>query len=249
MNAIPLRTSAFGLSHVGRVRSRNEDCIHIDPAGRFLLLADGMGGHRGGKEASALAISVTRQFLEYRLATAPSTNISLRETLRDAFFEAATQVAKKGAEVPELDNMGTTLVMWARTDKTVYVGWAGDSRAYLMRDGQLALMSFDHCLTNEQIKFGMDRDVALNLPMGHVLTRNVGISPPSQPAIFSMPLEKNDLWLICSDGLSNKLEMGEMASILKQEAGSLPNACKELVEQAFARGGEDNISVILGAIL
>ena len=241
----PIRISGFGISHVGKVRQRNEDCIYVDPAGQFALLADGMGGHRGGKEASHMTIEIVRDFLELRLANCPPDNATRSEMIRHAFIEAATQVADRGNANLELSNMGTTLVVWVKFGNKIMVGYSGDSRAYLLRDEQLYLMTHDHCLSNEQIKHGVPRDVALSLPMGHVLVRNVGISPPSEPALFEMPLEPQDLWMLCSDGLSNKLGFAEIAALLHKEKNALPAACKILVEQAYARGGEDNISMVL----
>ena len=241
----PIRISGFGISHVGKVRARNEDCMYIDPAGQFAVLADGMGGHRGGKEASHMTVQIVKEFLELRLANCPPDEQARCEMLRHAFLEAATQVADRGNALLELSNMGTTLVVWVKFGNKVLVGYSGDSRAYLVRNEQLYLMTHDHCLANEQIKHGVPRDVALSLPMGHVLVRNVGISPPSEPSIFEAALEADDLWMLCSDGLSNKLGFAEMFALLHKEKNALPAACNMLVEQAYARGGEDNITVVL----
>lgn len=241
----PIHISGFGISHVGRVRQRNEDCFYIDPAGRFAILADGMGGHLGGQEASTMTVEIVRQCLEMQTPKHLHKNSNRFEFIRQAFIRAATQVASRGKAVPTLFNMGTTLVVWARFNSDIFIGYSGDSRAYLLRNEKLYLMTQDHNLSNEQIKNGVSREIALSLPMGHVLVRNVGMMPASEPTIFQIPLRSMDVWLLCSDGLSNKLSSSDICAAIQKEKHSLALACQGLVEEAYMRGGEDNISVVL----
>lgn len=241
-----MRTTGFGLSHVGRVRQRNEDALFIDPQGRFALLADGMGGHRGGQEASRMAIDLVQVSLERAFEVGfPAEETGARVLLRTAFKEAARQVAERGRAVPELENMGTTLVSWTVSEGTVTVAHVGDSRAYLLRQGQLFQITMDHVLTNEQIRLGMEREQAERVPMGHVLVRNIGVVPPSEPDIVRFDARAGDRWLLCSDGLSNKLLHADILHLLNRYEHRPAEATKALVEEAWHRGGEDNITAVL----
>lgn len=243
--------TAFGLSHVGRVRARNEDGMYLDAHGRFALLADGMGGHKGGQQASQMCLEEMRVRLEHLHAPQAETGepLSLDEeelqsTLRRFIKETSLAVARRGAKDPNLHQMGTTLVVWTLVDNQVWLAHAGDSRAYLVRNKQIFQLTVDHCLENEQIRLGMPRDQAEKSPMRHVLLRNVGLYPPSEPSVASLPRVSGDLWLLCSDGLSNKVGMAQLLETVLQKKTFLPHLCQSLVEQAYANGGEDNISVI-----
>ena len=240
------RASAFGISHVGRVRSRNEDSILIDPEGQYALLADGMGGHKGGQEASGMTVEIVAAVLNEILEEGIPKNETLaRAKIRAAFQSAATQVAHRGQEFPELENMGTTLVLWLLDKQKVYVSHVGDSRCYLYRRGDLFQLTMDHTLENEQVRIGLPREQAMALPMRSVLVRNIGLVPPSEPDTMAMPWQKGDVFLMCSDGLSNRLSQEQIRHRLSLGADSLPDCCKALVEQAWMQGGEDNISVVL----
>lgn len=241
-----LKTTGFGLSHVGRVRQRNEDAMFVDPQGRFALLADGMGGHRGGQEASRMTIAC----LQKRLARTfekgfPADDPATRAFFRASFKEAAKEVVERGRSDPELENMGTTLVCWTLFNGAVTVAHAGDSRAYLLREGNLFQVTMDHILSNEQIRMGVPRDQAEHMPMGHVLVRNIGVVPFSEPDIVQFDAQVGDAWLLCSDGLSNKLLHSDLAHILGHYENRPADAVHALVEEAWHRGGEDNITAVL----
>jgi PPM family protein phosphatase len=240
------KVSAFGISHVGRVRARNEDCILIDPEGQYAVLADGMGGHKGGQEASRMTVEIVSAIVNEILKEGfPANEALARAKLRAAFQSAATQVAHRGQEFPELDNMGTTLVLWLAVAKNIYIVHVGDSRCYLFRKGELFQLTMDHTLENEQVKLGLPREQAMTMPMRAVLSRNIGLMPPSEPDIAKMPWEADDVFLLCSDGLSNRLSHDQIRHRLQLGSENIPSCCKALVEQAWMQGGEDNISVVL----
>jgi serine/threonine protein phosphatase PrpC len=241
------KVSAFGLSHVGKLRSKNEDCIFIDSQGRFALLADGMGGHLGGKEASHMAIDIVRTRIDEYLLQA-SDDIPGRDVqtlLLESFHDAAIQVYEKGQRQSELHNMGTTLIAWMLERNKISMAYVGDSRAFLIREENIYLTTIDHSFFNEQIRLGAHRSQVADLQHRHVIMRNIGLSPPSVPSVYSAPVQSGDVWLICSDGLSNKLLTSEILQVFLEWSNSLPGCCKALVEKACARGGEDNVSVIL----
>ena len=179
----------------------------------------------------------------------PADEPGARELLRTTFKETARQVAERGRAVPELENMGTTLVSWTVSEGTVTVAHVGDSRAYLLRQGQLFQVTMDHILTNEQIRLGMEREQAERIPMGHVLVRNIGVVPPSEPDTVRFDARSDDRWLLCSDGLSNKLLHADILHLLNRYEHRPAEAAKALVEEAWYRGGEDNITAVLLDIL
>jgi len=241
-----MRAVGFGLSHVGRVRQRNEDSIHIDSTGRFALLADGMGGHLGGQEASRMCIALLTKTLEDAFESGfPTEEADVRALLRGAFRQAAIEVAERGAADAALAQMGTTLVAWVNGGDHVHVAHVGDSRCYLLRDDAFFQVTMDHVLEQEQIRMGLPREQAERLPLRHVLTRNIGVVPPSEPDILRSESRVGDLWLLCSDGLSNKLSHTDIGHVLGRFVRESPRAARELVEEAWHRGGEDNISVVL----
>lgn len=240
---------AFGLSHVGKVRSRNEDAIYIDPAGRFALVADGMGGHRGGRQASQMAAEGIRRSFDVMVTTLTECPDDLLcRNVANAIKEVSFHVAARGQADPDLKDMGTTVVVWALFGERVLLAHAGDSRAYLLRAGELYQMTADHSLENEQLRAGVPYAQINRTHMRHMLFRNVGLSPPSEPSVSLVTSKAKDLWLLCSDGLSNKLSAEGLRTTTQQSGRDLPDLCKKLVEQAYEAGGEDNISVIALAL-
>lgn len=237
-----MNCSGFGISHVGRVRSRNEDNIYIDPEGKFALLADGMGGHLGGQEASRMAIELLKSTLEEAI----SGKKELKEFFKTAFKEISLAVHSKGQSLPELNNMGCTLIAWARSqDNEIVVASMGDSRAYLRRDDKLYLVTIDHSFANEQLRAGALRHELGPVKMKHVIFRSIGAIPAAEADILTSDLIPGDKWILCSDGLSNYLDMKEIAEITDKHSAQIPLCCKKLVEAAYKNGGEDNISVVV----
>ncbi len=235
----------FALSHVGAVRRRNEDAVWVEPDGSFAVLADGMGGHRGGQEASQLAIRLMRKHLTRWLRAVPKSRPPIESFLKEKFIDTSAMIFEEGQRNKELIHMGATLMCWLDIGGRVAIAHVGDSRAYLFRDQQLFQMTPDHTLENEQIISGKKRAEIEHLPIKHVLSRNVGMMPATEPDVLLVESQKDDLWLLCSDGLTNKLSAQQILWHFKKNATDLPRLTRQLVEQAFASGGEDNISVCL----
>ncbi len=252
------RASGFGLSHVGKVRQRNEDSLAIDGEGRFVLVADGMGGHKGGMEASRMTIDLVSEALDKlhsKMDTASDDNV--RNFLRELFQKTSRQVHDRGAKDPLLAHMGTTLVVWMICGNEFKLAHVGDSRAYLVRDGEIFLISMDHTFVNEQIAAGAERDQLFGgSNYKNAIFRNIGMMPPSEPSIVSGEPCEGDLWILCSDGLSNKMTGREMLEIVKnhltleeERTQFFADTCRDLVQLALDRGGEDNISVLFFSVL
>lgn len=172
----------------------------------------------------------------------------MRKLLRESFQSASHAVAERGKAEPELDNMGTTLVAWVFNEGVVTVAHVGDSRCYLLREGSLHQLTMDHVLGNEHVRAGFPRSQADRMPMRHVLVRNVGVVPPSEPDVLRADASEGDTWLLCSDGLSNKLAHSDIEHLLLARRDPA-EAARHLVEEAWHRGGEDNISVVVMEIL
>jgi protein phosphatase len=240
-----LRAYGFAMSHVGAVRKRNEDAVHIDPQGRYALLADGMGGHRGGQEASTTAVQAMRVHLDGFLAQPENERLECEIFLQKAFIETSAQIYAEGSRNPALNQMGTTLVAWMLMHHEAIVAHSGDSRCYLIRDKMIFQTTPDHTLENEHILLGKSRAQVEAMPLKHVLSRNVGMMPTTPPDVLRFPTKPGDIWLLCSDGLSNKLSAAEILWHVLAGRGQLPKSARGLVEHAFVAGGEDNITCCL----
>ncbi|MCG5237815.1 protein phosphatase 2C domain-containing protein [Xanthobacter oligotrophicus] len=246
-----LRARGAMLTHVGRVRSSNEDSVVFvsspeerssDQWGTLALVADGMGGHAAGEVASALAAEVVRRIY-------CGSSLPVPETLRMAFEAANTAVIEHADAHPECRGMGTTCTAVAMVGGKLYLAHAGDSRAYLLRGDVLTQLSEDHSLNAQLVREGvMTKEEAETSPNGNVIVKALGSRAELDPAVWSegLPLADGDRVLLCSDGLSNLVSDSEIAAVLQR----LPptDACDALVEQALAAGGYDNISVGVFAI-
>lgn len=230
---------AYGATHVGKVRPVNQDAYYLPAAGEsFAVVADGMGGHKAGEVASAMAVSEFTRWL--RCAPLPT-----EETVNYAVHEANRIIHRTAQRESDKSNMGTTLVgVWV-DDEQVILCNVGDSRAYLLREGSLTQMSRDHSLVGELLEQGrITRQEARNHPHKNYITRAIGTSSMVQPDIRTVDRRSGDVWLLCSDGMSNYVEDGEIERILSEESDR--QACvTRLIDLALRRGGADNITVVL----
>lgn len=230
-----------GFSHQGQLRPHNEDAFLADPERGLLAVADGMGGHAAGEVASRLAIeAVSRVFDDL-----PAGGDDVAERLRHAVEEANRGIAGEIERNPEFRGMGTTLVVAAAAGPRCLIAHVGDSRAYLVREGQIRQLTVDHSFVNELVRLGMlSREQAARDPRRNVVTRALGSSGMVMPDILEQDMNPGDLLLLCSDGLNT---MVPDEKILEALAGATDlEACGQaLVQAANAAGGEDNITVVL----
>lgn len=229
----------YALSHVGRVRTINQDAYYQPaPGENFAVVADGMGGHRAGEVASQMAVEEFTRWL--RCAPRPN-----EEALRYAVSEANRAIYMKGKAEPDKAGMGTTLTaLWADTNR-VYLTHIGDSRAYLFRDGEMSQMSRDHSVVGEMMERGeITPEEARVHPHRHFVTRSLGTTVYVTPDVNKFERRPGDVWLICSDGLSNYVEGDEMGELLGG-GGSWQNKASLLLELALRRGGSDNVTVVI----
>ena len=231
----PFKLVAAGVTDVGRVRDGNEDDF-LDQSNRLGLVAvaDGMGGHRAGEVASATALEALRAA------------VASGEPLRDAIEGANDAVLEKSVSDQEFHGMGTTLTAgMLGSDGHMVVGHVGDSRAYLVRDGELSQITDDHSLVEEMVRSGeLTPEQAEVHPRRSVITRALGIDPQVEVDEYPIELQPGDRILFCSDGLTTMVRPDEIASILSREP-DLRRAAQLLVDAANAAGGEDNITAVI----
>jgi PPM family protein phosphatase len=238
------------LSDVGCVRSVNEDYFaYIEPEdqqefdrrGRLFMIADGMGGHKGGQVASGLAVDAVRdRFLQTECEDACA-------VLVESFQEAHRVIMEASQDSRELDGMGTTCCAAILKHGQLVFGSIGDSRLYLIRDGNVQPLTEDHTLVNEMMKQGvLSAEEARTHDQRNVLLAALGSESSRIAGEFAstpIPLRAGDTLLMCSDGLHGQVTDQEMGSVVDSQP--LTDACRELVELAKQRGGPDNITVQL----
>lgn len=238
-----MKFEVWAQTDVGLKRDINQDAILVDHDLHLYIVADGMGGHRGGEVASAMAVEVVQDMVKRRASEA---KIVPRRTLGEAYREASLRIFQKSSfENPELMGMGTTMVlMWGYKDR-IYVGNVGDSRAYLFRPpGHLWQLTEDHSLINEQVKAGVISEEEAPHVLGrNVITRSVGFEKEVVVDVLERDPSPDDLYLLCSDGLSALVKNEKIAEILSKLAPG--DAIARLIKEAKSAGGDDNISVIL----
>lgn len=246
-----LRVRAAGLSDVGRTRAHNEDSFNYDVEHGFFLVADGMGGHGNGEVASSLTIEAASDFLQHAEESVSGegnetgTGDSVSRTLRLAIEAGHDKVVGAVAEDEALSGMGTTVVGLKLGPEFVSVAHVGDSRAYLLRNAGMQLVTEDHTWVNEQVKAGyLSPDQARTHPLKSVVTRAIGGEHDVDVEVQELDVESGDCILLCSDGLTTMLTDEEIRSHLAEET-DLEDRCAALVQHANARGGVDNITVIL----
>lgn len=236
-------TRAVARSDVGRVRARNEDLTFIDPQLRWAILADGMGGYHGGDVAARIGVESASRTLE-RTYVANWGVAEASLALSAAAAEANLAVYQAGGEDPDLVNMGSTLLAVCPVGGGLVSVHVGDSRLYRLRRGSLLRLTRDHTLLQEFVDEGVlsEDDVRLSGARG-VLTRALGVHETVEPEVRVHDLASDDLFLMCSDGLTDMLHEQDIAELLS--ADTLETAADALVLAANTSGGRDNISVIL----
>ncbi len=235
-----------GMTDPGLLRSSNQDDFYMDPEGRFFIVADGMGGHAGGQEASRLATNAIRLHLEREWDSPEPT----QQLLQKAFILANRAILNDQSQHPERGDMGTTAVVmvFRAGDEYPWCAHVGDSRLYRLRGAKLLQVTEDHTWIARAIREGeLSLTQSRTHPWRHVLSQCLGRSDLNRIDIQAIPVQAGDRLLLCSDGLTEELSDSLIASHMKS-IRACGNAVKSLVEAAKQRGGRDNITVILVAL-
>jgi PPM family protein phosphatase len=235
-----------GLSDRGLVRATNQDSYFVDDLeGRFFIVADGMGGHAGGEEASRLATVAIRDFLEANW----NKNLEPEVLIKEAFVRANQSILQTQKISPEQADMGTTAVVVMLSE--VHGPWCahvGDSRLYRLRDAQLEQVTEDHTWVAQAVKAKiLTLDQVRLHPWRHVLSQCLGRADLNQIDIEPLDLKSGDTLLLCSDGLTEEVTDGAIANILNTHS-TCDDAAEALIQEAKTNGGQDNITVVLVAV-
>lgn len=231
----------------GLTRDNNEDSVAFDAATGLCLLADGMGGYNAGEIASGMATAFIKSELSRWLSQAGkhANSKEVRRAMDICVENANHSIFNAANSNPQYSGMGTTLVVAAFQSARLMLGHIGDSRCYRLRGAQLQQITKDHSLLQEQIDAGLiTPEQALTSANKNLVTRALGVEDAVLLEVNEHGVEPGDLYLMCSDGLSDMIGDGEIAAIL---AGSKPleQTAKQLIAAANDSGGRDNISVVL----
>jgi len=234
-----MSVSSVGMTDIGLRRVMNQDTFVCAEGHHLYIVADGMGGGIGGEVASRMAVDTVCEFYATHTAM-PESEDKLAQAIRQAnqkIYEAGEQsVTHKG--------MGTTIVAIVALPSKTIVGYVGDSRIYQCHDGKCLQVTVDHSLVNDYIKMGfLSPKAATSHPTRHVLSRALGPFSSVEVDVFTKTPTPGDLFLLCSDGLTNQLSNDEIGTILKGD--DLNKVGQTLIDRAKETGGKDNITVVL----
>ncbi len=238
------RLDFYGLSHIGWGRKNNEDFFRLLPQFQSFFLADGMGGHRAGEIAAEEAINCLSSFIEDFFLKQSLTSLDeICQSLEEIICKANDHVFQLGEKHRQYEGMGTTLCSLVFFKNRIIYGHVGDSRIYRLRKGKLTQLTHDHSLKNAMIKQGVNPE-KINEKVNNILTKALGTSQQIIPEINFSNISQGDLYLICSDGLSDVLE-NAMIHLICSQNFSAKKIAENLIEKALIQGGKDNITAIV----
>jgi PPM family protein phosphatase len=254
MKKMNLSFDTAALTNAGRLRRNNEDRLFnldksnspIPGVGSYgiYLIADGMGGHQAGEVASTLAVDIIYSTIQSNLKYISLSRFPSR-FIKQSINEANRAIYSLASKKPELYSMGTTITLGFRLDNELYLGQVGDSRAYLIRTGEIKQLTEDHSLVAHLVKQGtITSEEARFHPDRGKIMRCVGIAGDVDVDTFSLALTKGDVLVFCSDGLTGSVADEDILRCVL-EADNAIYACENLINMANSNGGEDNISVIV----
>lgn len=247
MKLLPI--NAHGDTHKGQVRPHNEDNYYVMPPdfdreaiihhGQLYVVADGVGGNKGGKQASLLATTRIPDYYYNSTGQNIETNISL------AIQSAGRDILNEANRNPDLNNMGCTVAAVVIKDNIAYIAHLGDARVYLLRRGKFKALTKDHTWVQEQVEAGtLTEEEARNHPNRNVITKSLGSATIPPPTLHSVPLQDGDRLLLCSDGLAGVVPDPQIAHIMAQN-NDPRRTVPTLIQQANREGGPDNIAAVV----
>lgn len=254
--ALKNKVATVTMTDVGQVRDNNEDAVGEDPDLGLLVLADGMGGYKAGEIASGITIATVLDTvrenwkdLERDQADGESSFSAVGALLQEAVETAHTTIYQVSRSQPQCEGMGTTAVVALLHDNSISIAYVGDSRLYRLRSGQLSQVTTDHSLVEELIAKGYySREEAKQSINKNIVTRALGIEAEVEVDVIEEPVEVGDLFLLCSDGLTDLVDDDTICLTLSNFADNLDLAAKKLIALANEQGGKDNISVVLARV-
>ncbi len=246
-----------GLTDTGKVREHNEDTIAGDADLGLLVLADGMGGYKAGEVASGLAVktivTMVREHLERENLQSVDAESGLARTsiiLRDAIHRANKIIYQTAHTQAQCEGMGTTVVAALFFDNRVTIAHVGDSRLYRARGGKFERITMDHSLLQELVDRGLySAEEAQRAANKNYVTRALGVEPSVEVEIREIPVEKDEIFMLCSDGLSDMIEDDDIHLTINTFSDNLDTVAKQLIQLANDNGGRDNISVLMAHVV
>lgn len=237
---------AFGKSDIGKIRDMNQDSFYISSPQdevQLFIVADGMGGYKGGEVASKLAVETSKNYIINNFNSIEHDRESVLNLIKSAVEYANLVVYEKSKEVPELENMGTTIDICLILQNKVYIGHVGDSRVYRKRKEFFRKLTTDHSYVQKLVSDGtITKEEAYNHPKKNMLIKALGCSSFVEPDVMVKGFLRDDILLMCSDGLTNMLRDEEIVQIINQNP---MEACNNLVNEANNKGGLDNITAVI----
>lgn len=237
---------AFAKSDVGKARDMNQDYYYISTEQeepQIFILADGMGGYKGGEVASCLATKTALSYIKTNFEKILKDKEEILKLIKSAMEYANMVVYEKSNQEKELEGMGTTLEVCLIYNNKVYIGHVGDSRIYRIRKEFIRKLTHDHSYVEKLVKDGtITRQEALHHPKKNMLTKALGCTSFVEPDVTVKGFIKDDIILICSDGLTNMVEEEEIYKIIKEDYTLAPN---RLIDKANENGGYDNVTAIV----
>mgnify|MGYP004504044273 FL=1 len=237
---------AYAKSDVGKVREMNQDAYFISDSSsevKLYILADGMGGYKGGEIASNLAVKCTKNYIENNFRETPKDRENLLQLVASSMEYANMIVYEKSKENKEYEGMGTTLEVCLIYNNKVYIGHIGDSRIYRIRKDFIRKLTTDHSYVQKLVKEGtITKEEAEVHPKKNMLLKALGCNAFAEPDVSVKGFLKDDILLISSDGLTNMVKQDD---IFKLATGNIEKAPQRLVDLANENGGMDNITVVI----
>lgn len=235
----------FAKSDVGKMREMNQDYFYIskpEDTLQLYIIADGMGGYKGGEIASRLAVETSKNYIINNF-TSVETREDILKLIKDAIEYANLTIYEKSKQMPDLENMGTTIDICLVLANKVYIGHVGDSRVYRKRKEFFRKLTTDHSYVQKLVSDGtITKEEAYNHPKKNMLIKALGSPNLVEPDVMVKGFLKDDVLLMCSDGLTNMLREEEIVNIINERPRL---ACSRLIEEANEKGGYDNITVVI----
>jgi serine/threonine protein phosphatase PrpC len=246
-----------GHTDTGKVREHNEDTIAFDPDIGLLVLADGMGGYNAGEVASGIAVktivNLVREHVEREDMSQPDNESGLsRPTIimRDAIHRANKIIYQTAKTQPQCEGMGTTVVAALFFDNRITIAHVGDSRLYRRRSDKFEQVTMDHSLLQELVDRGFySAEEAQRAANKNYVTRALGVEPNVEVEIQEVPVQKGDVYALCSDGLSDMVEDEDIHLTINTFGDNLDTVAKQLIQLANDNGGRDNVSVVMAHVV
>lgn len=236
----------FAKTDIGKAREINQDYYYISEnteIPQVYILADGMGGYKGGEIASKLAVESAARYIKSNFSSNLMEKEEILKLVENAVEYANMVVYEKSKEVEELEGMGTTLEICLIYNNKAYIGHVGDSRIYRIRKDVIRKLTKDHSYVQKLIEDKkITREEAKSHPKKNMLTKALGCTPYVEPDIRARNFERGDIFIMCSDGLTNMVDEKRIYELVTQD---INKAADELINEANAAGGYDNITVII----